>query len=274
MFDSLFYRFKATIICGLIGLLFSPIGCIIGLAIGFAIDRGRPMAGGPKANQAFLEATFLLMGYVAKADGQISQKEIDFASQIMKRWHLSPKKAEEAKKLFYRGKNHDFDRLQVLKRLRHFYGQRKRMLAQYINVLVRLAYINGQIEPSLKPLLQDISITIGLGQLNFSYYDLMFGWQTHFDNARRGYYQQGPGGGAHQFQQRYTAPLSEAYTTLGVTKDADKAEVKKAYRKMMSQYHPDKLMSKGLSDAEMQKATEKAQKIKAAYEQICEKNGW
>ena len=62
--------------------------------------------------------------------------------------------------------------------------------------------------------------------------------------------------------------LSDAYEVLGVSENASDAEVKKAYRRLMSQHHPDKLASKGLPEEMMQLAKEKTQEIKLAYEQI------
>ena len=62
--------------------------------------------------------------------------------------------------------------------------------------------------------------------------------------------------------------ISSAYKILGINKTASDAEVKKAYRRLMSQHHPDKLIAKGLPEEMIKLATEKTQKIKAAYEQI------
>lgn len=270
MLDSLFYRHKALIICGLIGLILGPIGAIIGIFIGYGIDRSRPMAGGRAANQAFFEACFLLMGYIAKADGRVSEKEIQYTRNVMAQLRLNQGKTQDAMALFSRGKQSDFNKKETLAKLRQHFANRPRMLAQFINILVRLAYINGSIDPSLKPQLQNIALEVGLGNLNFAYYDLMFGWQAHFEQARQGFNQQYQQGGQNTFNQpRYTTSLSQAYKILGIAAQATKNEVKRAYRKMMSKYHPDKLMSQGLNEEQMQKATEKAQQIKAAYEQIC-----
>ena len=72
---------------------------------------------------------------------------------------------------------------------------------------------------------------------------------------------------------RQTSSLSEAYKTLGLTPDATKAEVKKAYRRLMNQHHPDKLVAKGLSEAAMNRAKEKTQQISKAYETIQKSGG-
>ena len=62
--------------------------------------------------------------------------------------------------------------------------------------------------------------------------------------------------------------LDEAYAILGVPADAGDDEVKRAYRRMMSQHHPDKLVAKGLPEEMMKIATQKTQEIKAAYDRI------
>jgi len=61
---------------------------------------------------------------------------------------------------------------------------------------------------------------------------------------------------------------------LDVEKSAEKAEVKRAYRKLMSQHHPDKLVAKGLPPEMIKLATEKTQHIRSAYDLIKESRGW
>jgi DnaJ like chaperone protein len=64
--------------------------------------------------------------------------------------------------------------------------------------------------------------------------------------------------------------LHEAYAVLGVDRTAGDAEVKKAYRRLMNQHHPDKLVARGLPEEMIDLATEKTQEIKAAYETVME----
>ena len=97
--------------------------------------------------------------------------------------------------------------------------------------------------------------------------------------TRGGFYQQQhsgyQGGYQHQSQQSSSGPtLDDAYKVLGVTAADDQPTVKRAYRRLMNENHPDKLVAKGLPPEMMEMAKEKAQQIQAAYDLICKAKGW
>ncbi len=68
--------------------------------------------------------------------------------------------------------------------------------------------------------------------------------------------------------------LTYAFSVLEMPETATHAQVKKAYRKLMSLHHPDKLVAKGLPNEMIKVATEKTQKIQAAYDTICKYRAW
>ena len=68
--------------------------------------------------------------------------------------------------------------------------------------------------------------------------------------------------------------LDHAYAILEVSPTSSKQDVKRAYRRLMSKNHPDKLIAKGLPESMIKIANEKTQAISKAYEQICESKGW
>lgn len=71
------------------------------------------------------------------------------------------------------------------------------------------------------------------------------------------------------YRYHATHDLVLAYQALGITQEASKAEVKQAYRRFISRYHPDRLSQKGLSPTELKKALNKSHQIQQAYELIC-----
>lgn len=62
--------------------------------------------------------------------------------------------------------------------------------------------------------------------------------------------------------------LEESYIILGCTSDDSMQIIKKRYRELISEYHPDKIQSKGLPDSFIKFATEQMQKINFAYETV------
>ncbi|MDP2893624.1 MAG: DnaJ domain-containing protein, partial [Sulfurimonas sp.] len=64
------------------------------------------------------------------------------------------------------------------------------------------------------------------------------------------------------------ANIADAYKLLGVNESDDMDVIKKAYRKLVREYHPDIIKSQGKDDAYMQEATAKTQEINQAYEMI------
>ena len=90
------------------------------------------------------------------------------------------------------------------------------------------------------------------------------------DYSQGGYSQ----GGYSGYQQSRQPSIDAAYKVLGVTANDDQNTVKRAYRKLMNENHPDKLAAKGLPDEMMELAKEKTQQIQAAYDLICKQKGW
>jgi len=75
------------------------------------------------------------------------------------------------------------------------------------------------------------------------------------------------GGNVEQVSQ------DDAYAILNISAQSSDADVKRAYRKLTSQHHPDKLVAKGLPKEMMKLAEEKTHEIRVAYERIREARG-
>ena len=64
--------------------------------------------------------------------------------------------------------------------------------------------------------------------------------------------------------------IQQSYAVLGVSEETPDSEIKKSYRRLMNQHHPDKLVAKGMPEEMIKLATEKTQEIRAAWEHIRE----
>jgi len=118
--------------------------------------------------------------------------------------------------------------------------------------LIVMALADGHFHPAEEALLMDIAGRLGYGRDAFRHMLDMVLNQGHF--------------GGQQINS--AAALDDAYKALGVSKESSDAEIKRAYRKLMSQYHPDKLMGQGLPEDMINMATEQSKEIQVAYDMI------
>jgi len=258
-------------IFGLFGLaLFGPIGALIGIWLGHQVDKSiffNHTHEDNDAQNAFFNTTFLVMGHIVKADGIVTQNEIRVAEQTMKKLNITGEKRHRAIERFNQGKSANFDLEKTLRDFRSACPFHPGLMRLFMDIQMQAAYANGHISPQAKQILQTIAGHLGLGAFNFAFYDTIFSARQHGFHHFKQEWQKGQQQ-SNFYQNQSQTSLQEAYALLGISKNATDAEVKKAYRKMMNQNHPDKLIAKGLPEEMIKMATEKTQKIKQAYEQI------
>lgn len=249
-------------------MLGGPLGLLLGAALGHNFDKGFAGIQFEKVDieriqLAFFTATFSIMGHVAKSDGRVSEQEIEMAKRIMSHMQLSPEQQKIAVRLFNEGKQADFNVDAVLEQFRQECHRRRNLLQMFMEIQIATTIADGVVNQAERNLLIHIGDTLGFTLHNIEQLINMVQAQQQY--ARGGY---------TDFQQPTPkATLADAYAVLGVSKSASDGEVKKAYRKLMNQHHPDKLVAKGLPEEMMKIATEKTQEIKKAYEQVKEARG-
>jgi DnaJ like chaperone protein len=247
-------------------------GLLVGLALGHMFDRGLAglsSSGGwagvafgglnhAEVQQAFFEATFSVMGHVAKADGRVSEQEIALARQVMARLGLTEAVRRQAIDLFTRGKQADFDLEAALTRFHYATRHARNLRQMFIEIQLHAAYADADLNPAERVVLLTLCDELGFSQREFERLDAMVRAELHAAK-----------GGAVE-----KVSLDDAYAILNVTATAGDAEIKRAYRKLTNQHHPDKLVAKGLPEEMMKLAEEKTREIRAAYERIREARGF
>lgn len=248
---------------------FGFLGALIGIYVGHMFDKGlsKNFSGAGFSSQAeiqkaFFRMTFIMMGRMAKADGRVSEDEIKWAEYVMGRMNLSAEMRRQAIELFNLGKSSDIDLNAELGEFRRTVGRHATLIQMFLEIQIQAGYADGDLNQQELGLLQQACSILGISAFRFETIHQRIRAERAFAN---GQYQQYGGS-----QQQYTPQdkLQEAYKVLGVSPESSDAEVKKAYRRLMSQHHPDKLVAKGLPEEMMKLAKEKTQEIQAAYETI------
>lgn len=250
----------ATLLGGTLGFVIGgPIGALLGAALGQSVGfalRGVEVqaaddAGRERTQVAFFTATFGVMGHVAKADGRVSPDEIGLANRVMDHFGINEDQRRAARAIFNEGKAPGFPLDAVLGQLRRECGRATNLLRLFLEIQVQAAWADGGVHAEERRVLKHVASRLG------------FPDDAYIELERL------VGSGAAAPPDTAAGPrLADAYATLGVAADASDAEVKRAYRRLMSRHHPDKLAAKGLPEEMMRAATERTQQIKAAWDRV------
>lgn len=239
---------------GLIGLISRGFtGMLIGALIGWLIGRVLKFSvigAATKIQSQFLDSTFAVMGAVCKADGQVTHDEIRIAEVLFNRLHLSGAARESAKQAFNRGKSAGFDVDAEVQRFARAARGQKVLHQMFLQVQLSAIAADGAAHPAEHEMLMRIARGLGLSAAEVQALEAML---------------RGGGGGGRAPTQ---SSIEDAYRVLGVPASAADADVKKAYRRLMSQNHPDKLAAKGLPESMREMAEQKTREITAAYELV------
>lgn len=236
-------------------------GLFIGLLLGHWFDikmganlaRFRGMFSEADNQQGlFMYTTFATMGHIAKTTGVVSPAHIRQARHFMQQLGLSEAQQQEAQAAFRDGKASNFPLMAQLQEFYHFYRRQGDVLQYFIEIQLGIANADGPMSTEQHLLLQQVAQQLAVSRLQLEQLLAAYRAQQRFnqrDNKR-------PAANA----------INDAYKVLGVSPDCNEKELKRAYRKLMAQHHPDKLMAKGVPAAMLDVAKRRTQEIQAAYE--------
>ncbi len=246
------------LIGGMIGLLRGGlVGAILGIFLGHMLDRFLAgLSGLNRTRDAFFGALFSTLGHINKADGRVTKAEIAAAERLMQRMQLTESERQRAIHLFQQGKQQVFDLDATLSEFARHSMLRHELRVMFIELLLEAAMADGTLSPAERAILMRSCAVLHIPANVFS---------AMLDARQAG------GGSAHgQYQKVAGSGLSlqQSYATLGIKADASAQEIKRAYRKLISQYHPDKLVSQGLPEKMMEMSKKRVREINAAYDKI------
>jgi DnaJ like chaperone protein len=248
-----------------------PLGVLLGLILGHLYDQyvaGRSAA--PRMDAAlvrarFFRAAFTIMGHVAKSDGRVSEQDIAAARRIFRQFGLNEADTRAAMGFYTEGKQPGFDAGAVLAELAGACRGRPEVLRMFLEIQMHAALLGDGLAGVTRETLVGVAAALGIGAFEFAHLEALLRFQAYTGAW-------GPAGGAGP-RGGARSPLAEAYEILGVAPAASDAEVKRAYRKLMSENHPDKLVARGLPESMLEVAKHKTQAIQSAWERVREARG-
>ncbi len=194
-----------------------------------------------------------LVAKVAKADGKVDALEAELVGNLftdISRVFPEPEKTREIFKEIFNEQKEFNDNIEALAHnLKNLIARDQQKQIQMMGFLIQLAFIDGEMSRSEEEILITIAEAM---EFDPNIYHNIF---SQFE----------------EMMKNYTSPqtsLKDAYVTLGVNENDSLESIKKAYRKLVREYHPDIIKAQGKDENYLKEATAKTQEINSAYEMI------
>lgn len=249
---------------GTIGLVLGgPLGAIAGGAIGHHLfdkdavgvedargawnrggwsdgDRRSPYTHSAEQRQmSYFLALFSMLGKLAKADGRVSREEGDQIVAFLDRMGVTGEARRYAIRVFNEAKDSTYSAEDFARQFADISRGRHDLHESMVDMLFQIALADGEFHRNEEAMIASIARILGISDAELK-----------------------------AIRSRYIDDTEQAYATLGLSAAASDEEVKSAYRRLVQEYHPDRIVSEGMPDEFVSYATERFQQIQEAWEAI------
>jgi len=231
-----------------------PLGALLGAAAGHAIGRlGRrkdaadqapvpPEFDGvdPRAatrQVAFTIAVIALGAKMAKADGVVTRAEVEAFKQVFR---VPDDEMKNVGRIFDQARKSPLGFEAYAGQVARMFKHQRAVLEELLDGLFHIAKADGRAELTELDYLKKVAVIFGFSD-------------QEFDRIRA---------------EHLGSDAADPYEILGVSRDAENATIKAAYRKLVREHHPDRLMAKGMPKEFIELATEKLATVNAAWDKI------
>ncbi len=219
-----------------------PLGALVGAVAGHAFDRMRAERPPEDENEltkqtAFAIAVIVLSAKMAKADGTVTRDEIEAFKEVFK---IPPDEMKNVGRLFNQARKdaHGFE--PYARQVARMFRNNPAVMEELLGGLFHIARADGVAHPNEVRFLQQVSDIFGFDQ-------------TTFERIRA----------AH-----LGAEKADPYAVLGIARGTSDDDVRTAWRKLIHEHHPDRLIAQGMPQDFVDVATQEMAAINAAYDRI------
>ncbi len=231
-----------------------PLGGLIGVVAGHAFDKSKRLTGEEDAGEelgtkqvAFTSAVIVLCAKMAKADGQVTSNEISTFKRI---FHIPVDEQENVGRLFNEARNESIGFEPYADQISSLFSNEPAVLEEILGALFLIAKADGKVHPNELDFVERVAQIFSFSEKNFARIQATY-----------------LSGSASETNE------SDPYEVLGLKSNASDDDIKKAYRKLIRDYHPDKLISHGVPQEFIDLANEKMATINSAYDTIEKQRG-
>jgi DnaJ like chaperone protein len=235
-----------------------PLGALVGAAAGHAVGRWRrkkaaASAGNATATEsanprlatrqvAFTVAAIALGAKMAKADGLVTRDEVDAFKQV---FHVPQDEMQNVGRIFDQARKSSLGYEAYAEQIAGMFKRQPTVLEELLDGLFHIAKADGRVIDEEIDYLRSVATIFG------------------FDAAKF----------ARIRASHLGADRTDPFVVLGVAHDAPNAEIKAAYRKLVRDNHPDRLIAKGMPKEFVDVATDKLAAINSAYDRVARERG-
>jgi len=200
---------------------------------------------------AFYSAVFQVMGHITKADGRVSEAEVSLAEEVMRDLGLNLVQRRTAIELFTKGKQKNFNLKSTVRLFHDKCQNHPDLMKNFFEVQIKSALQDGGMGPEQNNILGQIASILAVKQHNL---------ESLIEEVKT--------------KENLSPNIpcinsnSDPYRILGVRRDMDFKEIESVYRRLLSENHPDKLISQEVNEGKVQTANEKTRKIREAWTKI------
>jgi len=245
---------------GTLGLfLGGPLGAIAGAAMGhLLVDKGMDAAGravdsagGPRLGPAeqtqatYFISLFSILGKLSKIDGVVARKEIEVVDGFINGLPMADREKQFARQIFNEAKDSRYSIEEFAHQLYQSTGAQPTLLLSFLDLLFRIAAADNKFHPAEETALKSIKDIFNISDKQYE--DLKAIYFKDFDKY---------------------------YKMLNCTPASSNEEIKSNYKKLVKEFHPDTIISKGLPAEFVDFASKRFQEIHASYEKIRQERGF